>query len=114
MIEETKGAFPVWLSPVQVKVLPITDRQQEYAKQVADRLMEQDIRVEVDDRNEKIGYKIREAQMQKVPYMLVVGDKEVEINAVGVRSRKEGDIGQMSQEDFIQRIKYEVETFAKD
>ena len=76
--------------------------------------MEQDIRVEVDDRNEKIGYKIREAQMKKIPYMLVVGDKEVEANAVGVRSRKDGDIGQMSQEDFIKKIKHEVETFAKD
>jgi len=114
LIEETKGAFPVWLSPIQVKVLPITDKQQEYAKQIADRLMEQDIRADVDDRNEKIGYKIREAQIQKVPYMLVVGDKEIEANAVGVRSRKDGDIGQMGIDEFIQKIKHEVETFARD
>jgi len=114
LIEETKGAFPVWLSPLQVKILPITDRQQDYAKEVAAKLMEQDIRVEVDDRNEKIGYKIREAQMQKVPYMLVVGDKEIEANAVGVRSRKEGDIGQMPVDKFISKIKNEIETFARD
>ena len=114
LIEETKGAFPVWLAPTQVKVLPITDKQLEYAKQVADKLKEQDIRVEVDDRNEKIGYKIRETQLQKVPYMLIVGDKEIEANAVGVRSRKEGDIGQMSQDDFISKIKNEVETVARD
>lgn len=113
LIEETKGAFPTWLAPTQVKILPITDRQQEYAKQVASKLMEQDIRVEVDDRNEKIGYKIREAQMQKVPYMLVVGDKEIEANAVGVRSRKDGDIGQMPTDEFMTRIKNEIETFAK-
>ena len=114
LIEETKGAFPVWLSPLQVKILPITDRQQDYAKEVAAKLMEQDIRVGVDDRNEKIGYKIREAQMQKVPYMLVVGDKEIEANAVGVRSRKEGDIGQMPVDEFISKIKNEIETFARD
>lgn len=114
LIEETKGAFPVWLSPVQVKVMPISDSHREYAKQVADKLFEQDIRVELDDRNEKIGYKIREAQLQKVPYMLIVGDKEVEANAVGVRSRKDGDIGQMSQDEFIAKIQKEIETFARD
>ena len=114
LIEETKGAFPTWLSPMQVKVLPITDKQLDYAKQVADKLKEQDIRVVVDDRNEKIGYKIREAWAQKVPYMLVVGDKEIEAGVVGVRSRKDGDIGAMSQNEFIERLKNEVETFARD
>ena len=74
----------------------------------------EDIRVEVDDRNEKIGYKIREAQMQKVPYMLVIGDKEIENGSVGVRSRKDGDIGQMNQDEFIEKVKHEVETFARD
>jgi len=114
LIEETKGAFPTWLAPVQVKILPITDRQHEYAKELAQKMMDDDIRVEVDDRNEKIGYKIREAQMQKVPYMLVIGDKEIENGSVGVRSRKDGDIGQMNQDEFIEKVKHEVETFARD
>ena len=114
LIEETKGAFPTWLAPVQVKILPITDRQHEYAKELAQKMMDEDIRVEVDDRNEKIGYKIREAQMQKVPYMLVVGDKEIENGSVGVRSRKDGDVGQMNQDEFIEKVKHEVETFARD
>ena len=81
---------------------------------VADKLREENIRVEVDERQEKIGYKIREAWAQKVPYMLVVGDKEIEANAVGVRSRKDGDIGQLSQDEFIARIKEEIKTFARD
>ena len=114
LIEETKGAFPTWLAPVQVKILPITDRQHEYAKELAQKMMDEDIRVEVDDRNEKIGYKIREAQMQKVPYMLVIGDKEIENGSVGVRSRKDGDVGQMNQDEFIEKVKHEVETFARD
>ena len=114
LIEETKGAFPVWLAPTQVKILPITDKQHDYAKEIAAKLFDQDIRVEVDDRNEKIGYKIREAQMQKVPYMLIVGDKETQANTVGVRSRKDGDIGQLSQEEFMNRIKNEIENFARD
>ncbi len=114
LIEETKGAFPTWLAPVQVKILPITDRQHEYAKEIAQKMMDEDIRVEVDDRNEKIGYKIREAQMQKVPYMLVIGDKEIENGSVGVRSRKDGDVGQMNQDEFIEKVKHEVETFARD
>ena len=112
--EHFAGAFPTWLAPVQVRVLPITDKQLDYAKAVADKLREENIRVEVDERQEKIGYKIREAQLQKVPYMLVVGDKEIEANAVGVRSRKDGDIGQLSQDDFIARIKEEIKTFARD
>ena len=114
LIEETKGVFPVWLSPVQVKVMPISDSQKEYAKEVYEKLFDQDIRVELDDRNEKIGYKIREAQLQKVPYMLIIGDKEVEAKTVGVRSRKDGDIGAMSQDEFIKKIKNEIETFARD
>ena len=114
LIEETKGAFPTWFAPVQVKILPITDRQHEYAKELAQKMMDEDIRVEVDDRNEKIGYKIREAQMQKVPYMLVIGDKEIENGSVGVRSRKDGDVGQMNQDEFIEKVKHEVETFARD
>ena len=104
LIEETKGAFPVWLAPVQVKVLPITDNFNEYAKSVVEKLENEGIRVELDDRNEKVGYKIREAQMQKVPYMLVVGEKEQSSNKVAVRSREDGDIGVMNIEEFIEKF----------
>ena len=107
-LEETKGALPVWLSPVQVKVIPITDRQIDYAKNVYDRLVDEGIRADLDSRPEKMGYKIREAQVQKIPYMLVIGDKEIEANAVGVRTRKEGDIGQLQVEEFVTRIKDEI------
>ena len=114
LIEETKGAFPVWLSPVQAKILPITDAQLEFARDVEAKLKAKGIRVEVDDSNEKIGYKIRKAQLEKVPYMLVMGAKEVEANAVAVRSRKAGDIGQMPVDEFIEKIKNEIETKAID
>lgn len=104
LIEEYKGAFPVWLAPTQVKILPITDNQHEYAKQLKQQLFQKGIRVELDDRNEKIGYKIREAQLEKVPYMLVVGEKEAEAKTVAIRSREEGDMGTMIVEDFEQKI----------
>ena len=113
LIEETKGAFPTWLAPVQVKVLPISDKHLEYANKVKEALQDKEVRVEVDDRAEKIGYKIREAQLQKVPYMLVVGDKEQEAGEVGVRSRKDGDVGAMKLEDFVEKIDEEIKTFAK-
>ena len=93
--------------------MPITDKQRDYAKEITDKLRKDKIRVELDDRNEKIGYKIREAQLQKVPYMLIIGDKEIESNSVGVRSRKDGDIGSMSFDDFSNKIKEEIETFKK-
>lgn len=109
--EHFAGAFPTWLAPVQVKILPITDKQLEYAKKVQEELIEKGIRVELDERQEKVGYKIREAQMEKVPYMLIVGDKEIEANAVGVRARKDGDIGQMALEDFIEKINKEVQNY---
>ena len=109
--EHFAGAFPVWLAPVQVKVLPISDNQKEYANKVVAELENKGLRVELDDRQEKIGYKIREAQLQKVPYMLILGEKEVEINAVGVRARKEGDIGAMKIEEFISKIESEVKSF---
>ena len=112
LIEETKGAFPIWLAPVQVKLLPIADTHVEYAKEVQTKLEEVGIRVELDDRNEKIGYKIREAQLQKVPYMLVLGDKEKEAGTVGVRSRTDGDIGAMQTDEFVAKIVDEVKTFA--
>lgn len=110
-LEETKGALPTWLAPVQVKILPITDKQLDYAKEVYSKMLEKGIRVELDSRQEKLGYKIREAQMSKVPYILVIGDKEIEANAVGVRARSEGDIGQISVEEFINRIEDEIEYY---
>lgn len=113
LIEETKGAFPTWLSPLQVKVLPISDKHLEYANEVKKALEEKDVRVEVDERAEKIGYKIREAQLQKVPYMLIVGDKEEASGEVGVRNRKDGDVGAMKLEDFVEKIDEEIKTFAK-
>ena len=111
--EHFAGAFPTWLAPVQVRILPIADSHKEYAEKLKQKLEEYDIRVELDEREEKIGYKIREAQLQKIPYMLIVGDKEVEANAVGVRSRKDGDIGAMRVEDFINKIEEEIKTFAR-
>ena len=113
LIEETKGAFPTWLAPVQVKVLPISDKHLEYANKVKEALLDKEVRVEVDDRAEKIGYKIREAQLQKVPYMLIVGDKEQEAGEVGVRNRKDGDVGAMKLEKFVEKIDEEIKTFAK-
>ncbi len=109
LIEEYKGAFPAWLSPVQVKILPITDNQHEYSNKLKEQFMKKGLRVVVDDRNEKTGYKIREAQLEKVPYMLVVGPKEVEENLVAVRSRKDGDIGTMKLEEFESKILKEIE-----
>lgn len=113
LIEHFAGAFPTWLAPVQVRILPIADSHKEYAEKLKKEFEENEIRVEIDEREEKIGYKIREAQLQKIPYMLIIGDKEVEANAVGVRSRKDGDIGAMKVADFIAKIKEEERTFAK-
>ena len=108
LIEHFAGAFPAWLAPVQVKVLPISDKFMDYAKQVTDKLEEEGIRAELDVRSEKIGYKIREAQMQKIPYMLVVGQKEEEEGLVAVRSRFLGDEGQKSLDDFIKALSEEI------
>lgn len=109
LIEHFAGAFPTWLAPVQVKVLPISDKYMDYAKQVFDTLEEAGIRTEIDTRAEKIGYKIREAQMNKVPYMLVVGAKEEENKAVSVRSRFAGDEGQKELSAFMESVKEEIE-----
>ena len=109
LIEETKGAFPLWLAPTQVKILPITDAQHEYAQEIEEKLRKMKVRVVLDDRNEKVGYKIREAQLEKVPYMIVVGAKEAEQNKLAVRSREAGDIGQMTQEEFLNKIQEEIE-----
>ena len=108
--EHFAGAFPVWLSPVQVKVMPITDRASDYAKDVAAKLSAAGVRVETDLRNEKIGYKIREAQMQKTPYMLVIGDREAESGAVAVRTRSGEDLGAMPLDAFIERITGEIKS----
>ena len=111
--EHFAGAFPTWLAPVQVKVMPITDRAADYAKSVAAELEKQGFRVETDLRNEKIGYKIREAQMQKTPYMLIVGDKEAEAGTVSVRTRGGVDLGAMALADFAAKLDEEVKTMAK-
>ena len=113
LLEETKGILPLWLAPVQVEVMPITDKQRDYAVKVTEDLRKVGIRVELDDRQEKIGYKIREAQLNKIPYMLILGDKEVGSNQVGVRARGEGDIGAMDEEDFIKKINKEIKNFVK-
>ena len=102
--EHFAGAYPLWLSPVQVKILPIAEAHHEYAKSVKEKLEAHGIRVELDDRNEKIGYKIREAQMEKVPYMFVVGDKERDANKVAIRKRKDGDIGAMDVEEAVSMV----------
>ncbi len=113
ILEETKGALPTWIAPVQIKILPISDKHKEYSEKLKEQFDKLNLRVELDEREEKIGYKIREAQLQKIPYMLIIGDKEIEANAVGVRSRKDGDIGAMSVEDFINKIEEEIKAFAR-
>lgn len=110
LIEKYAGAFPMWLAPTQVKILPIADRHFDYAYKIKAELEKNGMRVEIDDRSEKIGYKIREAQLEKVPYMFVVGDKDIENNAVSVRHRKEGDLGSMPLADFIADAMKEIES----
>ena len=108
LIEQFAGAFPLWLAPVQVKVIPVSERHLEYAGQIRDQLHAAGLRCEVDDRSEKMGYKIREAQMMKIPYMLVVGDKEIENGTVAVRSRAGGDLGVMEPAAFLDRAQEEI------
>jgi len=108
LTEHFAGAFPTWLAPVQAKVLPITDRHLEYAHKVVDRLAEKDIRVELDARNEKINYKIRETQGQKIPYMLVVGDREADAGTVAVRHRSKGDLGAVGLDEFMANLEKEI------
>ena len=109
LIENYAGAFPVWLAPVQVQIMNITDNQINYVKTIENKLLDDDIRVEVDLRNEKIGYKIREAQMEKIPYMIVVGDKEMEKGVVAVRHRKLGDMGTMTIDEFLDMINQKID-----
>ncbi|MDQ7850540.1 MAG: His/Gly/Thr/Pro-type tRNA ligase C-terminal domain-containing protein, partial [Armatimonadota bacterium] len=108
LIEAYAGAFPLWLAPEQVRVLPITDRQVSYARQVGERLRTAGVRVEVDASNERIAYKIRQAQVMKVPYMLVVGEREVSSARVAVRRRDGEDLGPMTVDAFLQRLQQEV------
>jgi threonyl-tRNA synthetase len=111
LLEETKGILPIWVAPHQVKILTIADRHIEYAKEVEKELLKAKVRVDIDSRSEKIGYKIREAQLMKIPYMLIIGDKEVEDGKVGVRSRSDGDLGSMSLKDFKEKIVSEIENY---
>ena len=113
LIEHYAGKFPVWLAPVQATILPISDKFNDYAYELRNKLKAKGIRVELDNRAEKIGYKIREAQLQQIPYMLVVGEKEVQDNLVSVRSRDNGDQGQMNADDFIVKVLEEIESKAK-
>jgi len=108
LIEHYAGAFPLWLAPVQVNVIPITDRQHQYAGEIHQKLLEAGLRSHLDDRSEKVGYKIREAETQKIPYMLVIGQKEVDQQTVAVRKRGEGDLGAMNIDDFIQTLQKEA------
>ena len=114
LIEHFAGSFPVWMAPNQVRVMPITDKQQAYAKEVNDKLFELGYRTQLDDRNEKIGKKIREAQVQKVPYMLIVGEKEAEGKLVAVRQRHGGDLGAMTLADFLARMQKEIDEKVAD
>lgn len=110
LIEKYAGAFPMWLAPTQVKILPIADRHHDAAFDVKKALEAQGIRVEVDDRSEKVGYKIREAQLEKVPYMIILGDKDIENGTISVRARKAGDLGAMTVEEFLSRAKEEIDS----
>ena len=110
LIEHYAGNFPVWLAPVQAVILPVSDRFTDYAQQVAKLLRDAQVRVEVDDQDAKLGYKIREAEVQKVPYMLIVGAREVENGTVSVRRHGQGDLGALSLENLIARIQQEVES----
>lgn len=113
LVEKYAGALPTWLAPTQVRILPISDNQIEYADELAARLRAQGFRVETDKRSEKIGYKIREGRLERIPYLLTVGDKEVESQTVSVRCRKEGDLGAMQIDEFVQKLAHEVETRAR-
>jgi threonyl-tRNA synthetase len=112
LIEHHAGAFPLWLAPVQAMLIPIADRHHEYAHAVAERMKEKGIRVEVDERSDRMNAKIRDAQLQKVSYMLVVGDREAEADSVAVRLRSEEDLGAIPVEDLIARMLEEIELHA--
>jgi len=110
LVEHYAGAFPLWLAPVQVILLPITDKHAEYAEELAQKFEKYDIRVEKDLRNEKIGFKIREAQLQKIPYMIVLGDKEVESQTLGVRRRRAKETRTLDFESFLEELKSGIDS----
>ena len=114
LIEKYAGALPLWMMPTQVKVMPITDRAHEYANGLVEQLKNAGIKAEADCRSEKLGYKIREAQMQKIPYMLVVGDRDMENNTVSVRTRKGDDLGAMTPDAFMAKCLMEIATKSKE
>ncbi|MCX8010043.1 MAG: His/Gly/Thr/Pro-type tRNA ligase C-terminal domain-containing protein, partial [Ignavibacteria bacterium] len=109
LTEHFAGYFPLWISPIQVVVMPISENQSEYAESIYKNLLENGFRVELDKRNEKIGYKIREWELQKVPYMIIVGEKELSNKNISVRMHKKGDLGGFNIEDFISKLKFEIE-----
>ena len=113
LIEHTGGKFPLWLTPDQVAILPISERFNDYARKVAEQLEMEDVRVIVDDRNEKIGRKIRDNELKRIPYMIIVGEKEEQEGAVSVRRQGEGDKGSMSVSDFAKMINTEVDQMTK-
>ncbi len=110
LIEQFAGAFPLWLAPVQVKVLTLTERNNDYAKKIADHLFEKGIRVELDDRNEKVGYKIREALSMKIPYLIIVGDEEEKNGTISIRGRGYENKSGLVLDDFIKRLDEEIKT----
>ncbi|MGD9486900.1 MAG: threonine--tRNA ligase [Calditrichaceae bacterium] len=109
LIEQYAGNFPLWLSPVQVQLIPIADRHLDYARKIKQKMQSNKIRVELDSRNEKIGYKIREAEINKIPYMIIIGDKELDAEMISVRHKGDGDLGQMSVSDFTERVAREID-----
>ena len=114
MLEKFAGALPIWIAPEQVRLLPVTDRAAERCQELEKVMKAAGLRVSTDLRSEKIGYKIREAQMEKIPFMLIIGDKEVEDGAVAPRSRANGDLGSMSVEEFLSMIRTKISEFAAD
>jgi threonyl-tRNA synthetase len=109
LIEHYAGAFPLWLAPIQAKVIPITERQHDYARQIHEALLQQELRSEMDLRNEKVGYKIREAEIQKTPYMIILGDHEQENQVISVRQKNVGDLGKMKLEELFTRMQQEID-----
>ena len=114
LIEHFAGAFPLWLAPEQVKIIPVSDKQNDYASEVCKKFKANGIRVSIDTRAEKMGWKIRQAQLEKIPYMLIIGDKEIEAGAVSVRSRKNGDLGTVAVDELLEKLLEEIETKANN
>jgi threonyl-tRNA synthetase len=108
LIEHFAGEFPLWLAPVQVAVFTISDSQKDYAKEVCDKLIKENIRAVLDERNEKIGYKIREAETKKIPFMIILGDKEKENNNISLRQHGKGDVGEFELKEFIKKVTFSI------